>query len=204
MYTQLYSSTIDWWCCVCTPSVRVFCSQFFQDLANTCESWIEAWIEVKQHRIAIRGGLNSHIWTMIWTAQNNRTQEESRRARGEHLFPFRARWLIDSLGRIRRFALLYHCKILIRRLGFLSRQVLHFYMCKFLSGDKNSKPKSGLSPKQSCTNKSRSMPDFTLPWEVTLGSSTDTSLGHNQTKIKQKGIGEIFVFGILKSIFFGK
>jgi hypothetical protein len=37
------------------------------------------------------------------------------------------------------------------------------------------------------------------PLEVTLGSSTDTDLGHNHTKIKKKCMGELRYFRIAVS-----
>ena len=80
---------------------------------------------------------------------------------------------------------MYHCKDLIRRLRFsISRQVLHFCMCNFVAADKAIRALSAETKfhiqkydgLENIENPSRAL-------EVTLGSSTDTNLGHNHTKI---------------------
>ena len=75
---------------------------------------------------------------------------------------------------------------------YTSRQVLHFCMCNIFSADKanwdlSAETKFHIQKYDSLENidiRSRAL-------EVTLGSSTDTSLIHNHTEVKKYIYGEI-------------
>ena len=80
---------------------------------------------------------------------------------------------------------------------FISRQVLHFCMYNFVFGNEANRallPETTLHIQKYDGFENIDKPNRAL--KVTLSSSTDTNLGHNQNQNLKKRIVEIYVFRI--------
>ena len=102
-------------------------------------------------------------------------------------------WVTKSLSRSRkRDMILYHCENLIRGLSFsISRQVLYFCMWDLAL---SAQTKFHIQKYDGLENVEKPSPAL----ELALGSSTNTNLGHNHTKILKNVRGNL---GISNRIF---